>query len=424
MLDVEPLILEELHRLSPLDETEHGDWEAAVARATTSLNAVRSTAHPRRARWSRRSMWIALAAVVFLIAVAAPALGLGPPFLDFFSSKHASKRVIHQFALLNVGAPRGMSPKVISGQTRLVTTYHLRTGKAFPLWVAPTRAGGFCYLLGYGGGCVAPNAPTHPRFGDLNTGQLDVGRLGANVIAGSVANKQTAKVEVRFLHGSAASPPVIWVGPPINHGFYFYELTRRQQNPSRRPTAVVALSDKSGVLARVASMFRAPPAWFNPNKVSNRADRHVILRSGRLSITTAPSTTGGSCWWLKYRRWQTIGSGCAPPRLQTIAMAGGQNHWEDHGDGFTSFSAQVKPSVRRVVLRFQDGATMTLAPVQGHVLYDIPKAHWPRGHRLTIATAYNKAGTSLASQKFDPLQTGVYDCTKTIPIGAGERACP
>lgn len=423
MLDVEPLILQELHRLSPLDEAQRGDWEAVVSRAKASSNDVRATHSSRRGRGSRRLTWIAFAALLLLIAIAAPALGLGPPFLDFFSSKHASKRVVHQFALLNVGAPRGMSPKVISGQTRLVTTYHLRTGKAFPLWVAPTRAGGFCYLLGYGGGCVAPNASTHPRSGDLNMGQLDVGRLGSNVIAGSVANKQTAKLEVRFLHGSAAPLPVLWVGPPINRGFYFYQLTRRQQNPSRRPTAVVALSDKGGVLARAASMFRVPPAWFNPSKVSNRAERHVILRSGRLSITTAPSSTGGSCWWLKYRS-QTIGSGCAPPRLQTIAMAGGQNHGEDHGDGFTSFSAQVKPSVRSVVLRFQDGATVTLAPVEGHVLYDIPKAHWPRGHRLTVATAYNKAGTSLASQKFDPLQTGVYDCTKTIPIGAGERACP
>jgi hypothetical protein len=422
MFDVEPLILNELQRLSPLDQAQRGDWEAVVSRAQARSNDVRATRSWRRGRGSRRLTWIAFAAVLLLIAIAAPALGLGPPFLDFFSSKHASKRVIHQFALLNVGAPRGMSPKVISGQTRLVTTYRLRTGKAFPLWVAPTRAGGFCYLLGYGGGCVAPTVSTHPRSGDLNVGQLDVSRE-SNVIAGSVANKQTAKVEVRFLHGSAASLPVLWVGPPINRGFYFYDLTSRQRNPSRHPTAVVALSDNGGVLARVASMFRVPPAWFNPNKVSNRADRHVILRSGRLSITTAPSSSGGSCWWLKYRS-QTIGSGCAPPRLQKIAMAGGQNHWEDHGDGFTSFSAQVKPTVRRVVLRFQDRATVTLAPVEGHVLYDIPKAHWPRGHRLTVATAYNTAGTSLASQKFDPLQTGVYDCTKTIPIGVGQRACP
>ena len=423
MHDVEPLILEELHRLSPLEEGQQGHWEVVVERATASSDVAGSLPSLRRGRWSRRSVWVAFAAVALVIAVAAPALGLGPPFLDFFSSKHASKRVVHQFALLNVGAPRGMSPKVISGQTRLVTTYHLRTGKAFPLWVAPTRAGGFCYLLGYGGGCVAPNSPTHPRSGDLNTGQLDVGRLGSNVIAGSVANKQTAKVEVRFLHDRAMSLPVLWVGPPINHGFFFDELTRVQQEPSHRPIAVVAVDDKGRLLARVSAMFRVPPAWANPNTVSNRADRHVILRSGRLSITIAPSTAGGNCWWLKYRA-QTIGSGCAPPRLQTIAMAGGQNHGQDHGNGFTSFSAQVKPSVRRVVLRFQDGENVTLAAVDGHVLYDIPKTHWSRGHRLTVAAAYDKSGMTLASQKFDPLQTGVYDCMKTIPIGAGERACP
>jgi len=52
-------------------------------------------------------------------------------------------------------------------------------------------------------------------------------------------------------------------------------------------------------------------------------------------------------------------------------------------------------------------------------------ATWDRNANGELGPdTYNKAGTSLASQKFDPLQTGVYDCTKTIPIGAGERACP
>ena len=178
MLDVEPLILEELHRLSPLDLDGHGDWESVVARAMARSSVAGGSAAASRARLSRRSAWIAFAAIVFLIVIAAPALGFRPPFLDFFTSKHAPKRVVHEFALLNVGAPRGMSPKVIAGQTRLVSTYHLRNGKPFPLWVAPTRTGGFCFLLSYGGGCVTRSAPGRTGHGDLNMGQLDVSRLG------------------------------------------------------------------------------------------------------------------------------------------------------------------------------------------------------------------------------------------------------
>jgi hypothetical protein len=101
-------------------------------------------------------------------------------------------------------------------------------------------------------------------------------------------------------------------------------------------------------------------------------------------------------------------------------MAGGLSH----GTGFTSFDAQLKPDVARVVLRFQDDATVTLAPVHGFVLYNIPKAHWPRGHRLIAAGAYNRDGEKLAAEKFDPLQTGLYDCTKTIQLGAGLKTCP
>jgi hypothetical protein len=67
---------------------------------------------------------------------------------------------------------------------------------------------------------------------------------------------------------------------------------------------------------------------------------------------------------------------------------------------------------------------VSLQPVDGHVLYDIPAAHWPRGHRLRTATAYISTGKAVATQSFDITQTGLYDCTKQVPIGAGETACP
>jgi hypothetical protein len=413
MLDVEPLILDELGRLAPYEPELAGDWQSVLARAGSS--------RPHRRLQRKRMLWAAVAGLVLLIAVAAPALGLGPPFLDFFSAKHAPKRVVHEFALFGVGAPRGMNPHVIPGQTRLVATYHLRNGKPMRLWVAPTRGGGFCYVLG-GGGCIARHARIPDRNGDLNMGQLAVGRFsngGLRIIQGSVADRRTTKLELRFADGRQVTLPILWVSQPISRGFYLYQLTSAQRHPTHRPTEIVALDAKGQVLARIVSAFRLPPPWSNPNRVSDRADRHVILRSGPLSIAVAPSRTGGNCSWVLYRG-QTIGSGCAPPRLQTEPMTGGLSH----GTGFTGFSAQLKRNVARVVLRFQGGTKVTLLPVDGHALYDIPRAHWPRGHRLTEADAYDAAGHKLATQKFDPRQVGLYDCGKTIPIGAGERACP
>jgi hypothetical protein len=154
--------------------------------------------------------------------------------------------------------------------------------------------------------------------------------------------------------------------------------------------------------------------------VSDRAKRHTVLRSGRLSIVIAPSRTGGNCYWLKLDTYQEAGSGCAPPRYLTRAMAGGLSH----GTGFTGFSAQVQPTVSRVELRFEDGVHVTLQPIDGHVLYDIPAAHWPRRHRLRTAIAYASGRNPVLRQGFDTKQIGLYDCAKPVPIGAGQRACP
>jgi hypothetical protein len=414
MLDVVPLIQNELARLAPYDTDLPDDWTALLARA-----GINPAVSPRRQRI--RMLGVALAVLVVGVVFVAPALGLHPPFVDFFSAKHAPKPVVRQFAQLNLGGPRGMNPQAIPGQTRLITTYHLRNGKALPLWVTPSRKGGFCYILG-GGGCLAPGSHSHGEPGDLNPGVLDVARFSAwhaRVIEGSVANHKTAKLELRFANGQTTLLPLLWVSKPIDRGFYLYQLTGSEKQPSGRPIALVALDQNGQLLARVTSAFRLPSPWSNPNHVSNKADRRVILRSGPLSIAIAPSRTGGNCSWVRYRT-ATISSGCAPPRFQTTAMAGGLSH----GTGFTSFDAQLKPDVTRVALRFQDGATVTLTPVDGFVLYNIPKTHWPRGHRLIEAAAYNRGGAKLATEKFDPLQTGLYDCTKTIPLGAGLKACP
>lgn len=408
MLDAEPLILEELRRLAPPDSAVPA-WEEIVRRA----------AGARRRQSPGRLALYALAAVL-VVWLAAPAFGIQPPFLDFFSSKAAPRRVMHSFEVMNVTAPRGMGPKVIAGQTRRVTVYRLRDGKQFPLFVAPRRGGGFCFQFGYGGGCAArANAGPHDQPGDLNARLIGLGRYGSHVFAGYVYDQRIAHLQVRFADGSSADVPLLWVSPPIDAGFFLYDLTDGERAPARAPTAVLALDAKGNVLARNRSMFAPPPAWADPRKVSDPAHRHVILRSGIMSIAVSPSRTGGDCWWLQ-ANGRTVGSGCAPPRFVTRAIAGGFNH----GSTFTSFSAQVQARVARVELRFQDGALVELQPVDGFVLYDIPQSHWPRGTRLIGAIALDRSGHRLARQTFDPLATGLYGCKKQIKLGAGMTTCP
>ncbi|MDQ1448314.1 MAG: hypothetical protein QOC79_1285, partial [Actinomycetota bacterium] len=228
MIDVEDRLRDELDRCVP--PFRPADWNEVLA---LSNDGSGRTAHKRAgvsvfASTKRRRVALLLVAAVLLAILAAPALGLAPPFLDFFSSKHASKRVVHSFALLNVGAPRGMSPNVISGETRRVTTYRLSNGKTMPLWVAPTRKGGFCAVFGSGGGCtpIRPLAASrnHDQPGDRNAAAIGLGIYGARVLAGYVFDTRIARIEVRFRHAAAARVSLLWVSKPINAGFFFYEI--------------------------------------------------------------------------------------------------------------------------------------------------------------------------------------------------------
>jgi hypothetical protein len=413
MIDVEPLIVSELERMLPLPAGTRADWADVLGRA--GIRGARS----RRRLTPRRAGLYALA-IAIVVYLAAPALGVGTPFLDFFSAKHAPKRVVKDFRQQNAAGSHGIgvNPKVLAGQARQVTVYHLRNGKAFPLDVAPRRGGGFCFDFGYGGSCAAPHPRRGPdQPGDHNGSAIALileGLRGTSVLAGYVYDQHIAELQVRGKHGSAVDVPVLWVSPPINAGFFLYNLTNVQR---RRHTiaAIVALDAQGKVLARIASIFRPRPAWANWRNVADLSKRHVILRSGQATIAIAPSRTGGYCFWLR-SAGGAGGSGCAPPRYLTQPMVGGL--------GGTVFSAQVKPVVGRVELRFQDGTRTELHPVEGFVLYSIPASHWPRGHRLTAAIAYSSAARQLMRQTFDPGLPGVYPCLKPRPLGAGLKACP
>jgi hypothetical protein len=394
----------------PFDDS---DWGDVVRRAHVP-------AGKRRLPSRRRTLAVALliaAAVVFLVA---PALGIGPPALDFFAAKHAPKDVALDFERMNVGAPKGMSPGAIASQTRLVKTYHLHNGHPWPLMVAPTRKGTFCFTFGGGGGCSGRHVPTSHEQGDVDSGAIGLtieGAFHSTVLAGYVYDKRIAELQVRFEHGSPVSVPLVWVSPPIDAGFFFYDVSHAQRTHDR-VVAVAALDEHGKELARIASIFHPAFPWANPRNVADLARKHVILRSGPVSIAIAPSRTGGNCWWLQGTAG-TVGGGCAPPRYLTTPMAGGLNHTT-----WTAFSAQLQPTVARVELRFQDGSRIELKPVEGFVLYTIPRAHWPREHRLTAAIAYSSAGRQLSGERFDPDETGTYPCKRPRPIGAGLTACP
>ena len=91
---------------------------------------------------------LALAAIVVAFLLVAPAVGIRIPALDFWSAEKAPPKVVQDFESLGEGAPPGMDPGAIPGETRKVSLPDRSTS-----WVAPTKHGGFCTLGTRSGGC-------------------------------------------------------------------------------------------------------------------------------------------------------------------------------------------------------------------------------------------------------------------------------
>jgi hypothetical protein len=186
---------------------------------------------------------VALAAALLVT----PAFGLRGQLAHLFTSgKPAPAPVVRGFAGLDVYAPPGMATGVIAAEARSVMEVHLSTGKTETLWVAPTRAGGFCMGLGGPGGCDRDRVL---RFSP----EISIPRISAEgeitaapvIISGSTLVPGATTMEVRFDDGGYATTPVVWVSQPIDAGFFVYEVPRQHWAVGRRPTLLL-LEDEAG----------------------------------------------------------------------------------------------------------------------------------------------------------------------------------
>jgi hypothetical protein len=180
------------------------------------------------------------AALVAAIAVATPARALVRGILPFWDQPTAPQSVQVQFFSLNAGAPRGMSPHAVAGETREVGRFAFG-GSTKTLWVAPARNGGFCslWLPAGGGGCSTSGHP-------LSTGALlRVGRPAW--VTGDATAPSVGDVVIRLSDGSTVQPRIVWVSAPISAGFFAYDVPAAQQTSRVHVTAVDAY-DRNGRL--------------------------------------------------------------------------------------------------------------------------------------------------------------------------------
>jgi hypothetical protein len=277
-------LLDRLSRANPIPLRAVELLSAQLRRQSLHL----SDRTPRRRR--ARTVAIPLALAVAALVVA-PALALRFGVIDFTSAKPAPPRVVKEFSSLSEGAPAGMDPRVVAGETRLVGEIGGRD-----LWVAPTASGGLCYEWSEAsGGC--DSLGTVPLSVSWSGSSLSAGRRPSlyGGVDGFVHARWADDVEIKLHDGSSVRPRVIWISAPIDAGFFSYRA------PTGRAIETV-LASKGGNVMTADSTGTGAPAGVHPFADLSKQTEVASLQTddGAATLWTAPTTTEGRCTWLSY----------------------------------------------------------------------------------------------------------------------------
>jgi hypothetical protein len=312
----------------------------------------------------------------------------------FGSAQRAShnSRIFEDFNTLDVGAPKGMASGVMPNQTRLVATF----GR-YRLWVAPTRAGGFCSMtvggpLGSGGCERLGTIPLGVGYGMIgrfrggNSPRDDLADL--REVDGFVDPRWSESVEIRFEDGTVIRPRIVWVSEPIAHGFYYQPIGSEHRRAGHRLREVVALDADGNIVGRDDMLRRSyaggPPA----GAVVDRAEVVARLDTpfGEAVLWNAPSRFETSCTWLELA--ERFHGSCQ--------FEGYSSRW--HGElvrraNVVLFYGAGIPSAGSVRLDFADGHHLRLRPdSDGFLLSRVAPSARARPTSYTVVAA---GGTTL-----------------------------
>ena len=317
----------------------------------------------------RKVLVTAVATLVLLAAAAllvAPALGLGIPGIDFFQAEKAPPEVVKQFADLAVGAPAGMDPQAIPGETRKVAVVTLSDGP-HTLWVAPTKAGGLCEAWSKGsGGCDSAGAIplsvswSAPRvFGLKSPPGRDFQRVD-----GFAHSKWVDDVEVHLSDGTTVKPQVTWVSAPINAGFFLYEAPEGLAIRS-------VIGTKGGEAVAGDSLGTGDVTGPVPSPYADLSRRRLLdsieTSAGTATIWEAPTKTDETCRWLELGNQRRELTPCLPPAYdQGLGLP---TTYLRVGD--VKLLGLVAPRQGSLEVQFRDGSVIRLQPHNGVALYQV-----------------------------------------------------
>lgn len=426
---------------------DDGDWNDVLARARSAEPVDRTRSGPPLAYLRRRFTRVALIAAVVALALVVTAVAFGWPrtIIDFFTSPPAPRAIKNAIGIDNVGAPKGMNPRAIPGETRRIMTARFDDSGRHPdhpalhtLYVAPTRNGGFCYeWTNADGGCASAKNP------ETNAGLRATGPLGVTwsvtnggyplLVDGWVRTGATKTIEARFADGTTTTLPINWVSAPINAGFFVYPVPEEHQTRANALGSVVALDASGRVVGRqtfpLTKALDEDVMQTLPDGTKYSLPRSAIAARARKIISFRTTTGSRAYVWVMPRR----GGGLCflSNRMDGCPSA----YWLARSPVFNGgvsgstnppllFSGRAKPEVARIELRYQNGEREWLTPIDGFVLTEIKPTHYARDKRLVAAVAFDRRGTAIFTQRYEPNTGGIYPCKKPTNRGYGLKMCP
>jgi hypothetical protein len=428
---------------SPVDGRDWNDVLLRLGNARpvwvpSGRRSIRSPRAPRR-------VLLLFAVAALAAAVTAVAFGWPKTFVNFFASPPAPPKVRNFFGSFSVGAPRGMDPHAIPGQARRIMTARFDANtisgnrpRLHTLYVAPRKGGGFCELWTNADGGCAPGRSPRTTAESRAAGPLGVSWFSGNdglplVADGWVRTGATQTVEARFADGTKARVPITWVSAPISAGFFVYSVPAGHRNRKDALRSLVALDGRGNVIGRQSFPLTKPADQDVPQTLPDGTKVGILPRSAEATnarkiigfrsthghpiyLWVMPHKGGGKCFFFNR------GEGCDVPRFesQMPTFQGGMSGGADP----ILFFGQAKPQVALVELRYQDGTSERLTPVDGFVLREITPAHYRRGTRLVQAVAFDRNGKRLVTERYRPNEPAVYPCKKPINRRYGVSMCP
>lgn len=453
MIDVEPLIEASFDRMLPQPIVTPA-WRDVLERVGTRQTRSRAFAGLRA---TRRRYVVAVFAVLALVVVVGAAYAFGHPIVRFSSAPKASSRtVVNHFGQWTVLAvPTPVRPH----QARLITTVRL-DGRDIPLFVAPVRGGGFCYLWkGSFDSCASGQPSIFVGVQAAATTRYQ-GREYMSVINGLVPQARAAHVVLHYADGQSADIPFVWVTAPIKSGFFLYGIPQAHQRPGHQPVRISLTNSAGAVIAsqRVlgsSPIYKAPPPPYRlvPHEIADYPQMMVptpadwakrqqlfSLRAPtgtRVGLWIAPAPGGSTCYW------SNVHAGCGKllagtsggPQLHANPTVSGAynvtstptpHYWLKvmRGHDYVALCCTLDPRAHRVQLRFQDGHHITLTPRHGYLIWPIPRSHYPPGHRLEEVDFYGAHGRQIGATNFEPAVRALYPCAKPKNYGYGLKMCP